>query len=208
MKRQSTIILLVMGLFLLNIQLSAQEVHTVFRKGVTSSGGYGAVTNKLTTIRGKFANISGIYGGWFINHRFMIGLSGEAVTSNIKVPQQYRVDPAVNMSYEYGQFGLMTEYIIGSVKAIHLALSLFSGAGFSLQYERYGWHGGYANGIKDENWCFVAEPGVQLEFNLFKWMRLSPGVSYRKTFGSEAPGLKDKDLSNLSYSATLKFGRF
>lgn len=189
-------------------QLQAQNsVQTVFKHGLRS-GGYGALTNKFTTIGGKFANLSGIYGGWYINHTFMLGIGASAITNNLKVPAEYSVNPLHNMSYEYGQVGLMTEYVVNSGKPVHLVLNLFSGAGFTVQYMRYGLHGNYANDIHEENWFFVAEPGAQVEVNLFKWMRFSPGISYRASFGSDAKGLADKDISDFTYSATLKFGRF
>jgi hypothetical protein len=209
MKRKVSIIAAATaGLFLLSVPTFAQNVHTVFKKGITSSGGYGAATNKFTTIRGKFANLSGIYGGWYINHRFMIGAAGAAVTNNLRVPTEFSTDPTNDMSYEYGQFGLMTEYVFNSDKAIHFSVSLFSGAGFTIQYQRYGWDDDFGDNVRDENWFFVAEPGVQVEVNLFKWMRCSPGVSYRKSFGSDGSGMRDKDVSNVSYNATLKFGKF
>jgi hypothetical protein len=200
------------ALVLIGSQAISQNgsVQTLF-KGKFQSGGYGALTNKFTTIGGKFANISGIYGGWYINHRIMIGAGAAAVTNNVRVPQQFSADPLRDMSYEYGQVGLVTEYVAGSDKPLHFVFHLFSGAGFTLQYQRYGWHNGnndYDGEIHDENWFFVAEPGVQLEINLFKWMRFSPGVSYRAAFGSDAIGLQDKDLSAFSYNATLKFGKF
>lgn len=212
MKKQLRAIVLIAFILAASVAVAQNgNVHTVFKRGVLNSGGYGAITNKFTTIRGKFANISGLYGGWYINHKLLIGASMEAVTNNIRVPQIYSADPARGMSYEYGQFGLMTEYVIGSDKPVHLALQLFSGAGFTLQYQRYGLHSGYSSypdDTHDENWFFVAEPGVQLEVNLLKWMRFSPGVSYRASFGSDGMGLKDKDIRNFSYSATLKFGKF
>jgi hypothetical protein len=197
---------------LLGKSVAAQEpIKTVFKGGLKSSGGYGALTNKFTQIRGEYANMSGLYGGWFVNHKLMIGAGAWAVTSNIPVPLQYSTDPSRNKSYEYGQVGLVTEYVVGSSKPVHLVFQLFAGAGFTLQYERHNWHNNnssFDNSISDENWFFVAEPGVQVEVNLFKWMRFSPGVSYRTSFGSDAAGLKDKDIRDISYSATLKFGKF
>jgi hypothetical protein len=187
MKRQLTTIVTIVLIFT-STSIFAQDgsVRTVFKRGVMSSGGYGAATNQFTTIRGKFANMSGIYGGWFINHRFMIGAAGAATTNNIRVPQQFSADPFRSLSYEYGQFGLIT-----------------------LQYERNTWHNSsYPENVHDENWFFVAQPGVQVEMNLFKWMRVSPGISYRRSFGSNALGLDDKDISAFSYGATLKFGKF
>jgi hypothetical protein len=210
MKRQIRTIVSI-ALIFTSISTFAQDgsVRTVFKRGVMSSGGYGAVTNQFTTIRGKFANISGLYGGWFINHRFMIGAALASTTNNVHVPQQYSADPLRSLSYEYGQFGLMTEYVVASDKPVHLVFNLFSGAGFTLQYERNTFHNtSYPENVHDQNWFFVAEPGVQVEMNLFKWMRVSPGISYRRSFGSNGIGLDDKDISGLSYSATLKFGKF
>lgn len=189
---------------------SGQEIQTLFKKGY-SSGGYGAITNKFTTINGEYANLSGVYGGWYVNHRFMLGLGAAATTNNIRVPLEFSADPSRNLSYEYGQFGMMTEYVIGSNRRVHVAFDLFSGAGFTMQYPRYDWRNDnnyQGDQVFDENWFFVAEPGVQLELNLFKWMRFSPGISYRATFGSDGDGLSDTSLSNVSYNATLKFGKF
>lgn len=201
--------------FLISASTYAQEgnnayIQTVF-SGSKSSGGYGALTNKFTSIGGDYANLAGVYGGWYVNHRFLLGVGAAATTNNIPVPTQFSVDPLRNMSYEYGQAGLVTEYVLGSNKTVHVAFNLFTGAGFTVQYERYSWDKtdfdhGYHN--SDENWFFVAEPGVQLEVNLLKWMRFSPGISYRAAFGSDAPGLSDNALSDISYNATLKFGKF
>jgi hypothetical protein len=198
---------------LLSTALTAQEkkVNTLFGGSrVASSGGYGAITNKFTKICGEYANLPGIYGGWYINHKLMIGVGAAASTNTIRVPAQYNTRPGNNQTYQYGQFGLTTEYVLNSHKPIHLVLQAFGGAGFTLQYERNKWYNnnGHDPDISDENWFVVAEPGVQLEMNLFRWMRFSPGISYRATFGSDGAGVKDKDLSAVSYNATLKFGRF
>lgn len=187
------------------------SVQTLFKGGISSSTGYGAITNKFTNIRGEFSNLAGFYGGWYIDHRFMIGAAAAASTNNLKVPHEYSTDPLTDRTYQYGQFGLMTEYAVASNKPVHLVFQLFAGAGFTLQYERTDWHSGnnnYYNPATDQNWFFVTEPGVQLELNLLKWMRFSPGVSYRASFGSDGKGMQDKDVSDITYSATLKFGKF
>ena len=210
MKEKIRTAITVMAL-LLGMSAAAQErkMNTLFSSGLRSSGGYGALTNSFTKIRGNFSNLSGFYGGWYINQRFLLGIGAAASTNNIKVPLQFSTNPARNRTYQYGQFGLKTEYVLGSDKALHIVLQAFGGAGFTLQYERNNWHTDpQYDDVTDENWFVVAEPGVQLELNLFKWMRFSPGVSYRAIFGSDGAGLKDKDLSAVSYSVTLKFGKF
>lgn len=189
------------------------HIQTVFKGGVSSIRAYGAVTNKFTSIRGEYANLVGAYGGVFINHKLMIGVGGAALTNTIDVPLQYRADPLRDLNYEYGQFGLVTEYVLGSNNAFHVAFSLFSGAGFTLQNDRDEWHHDDDfdwddHESSDTNWFYLVEPGVQFEINVFKWMRFSPGISYRAAFGSDGMGMRDSDISDLSYNATLKFGRF
>ena len=190
------------------------HMNTLFcSKGHKASGAYGALSNKFTDIRGSYANMVEVYGGWYINHKFLLGIGAAAVTNNIPVPEQFNSVPGINMSYEYGQFGLMTEYIIGNHKAVHLAFQLFSGAGFTVQYQRYNWKDDdfwedHNNQPHDQNCFFVAEPGVKVEMNLFRWLRFSPGVSYRRSFGSDANGLSDRDISGTSVNLTLKFGKF
>jgi len=188
------------------------EIQTIFKgNSVRSSGGYGALTNKFTTINGEYANLVEIYGGWYINQRFMIGLSGGATTNDLPVPAQFSALPGEKLSYEYGQFGLATEYVLGSNKTFHVVFQLMTGAGFTVQYDRHTYRESYNRnyGVAlDENWFFVAEPGVQIEMNVFRWMRFSPGYSYRSVYGSDSPGLRDKDLSGSSLNLTLKFGKF
>src|SRR6187431_2071722 len=67
----------------------SQEIQTLFRGSHAESGGYGAISNKFTTIRGQFANIVEVYGGWYVDHSLLIGLSASAVTNNLPVPLQY-----------------------------------------------------------------------------------------------------------------------
>lgn len=209
MKKHST--LLVLLLWIACSPSFAQEIQTIF-KSPHATGGYGAITNKFTTIRGEFANIAGIYGGVFINHRFMIGLEAAGLTNDIRVPEAYSVKPGTNMSYGYAQAGLITEYVLGSSKAVHVVFNAFVGPGCTFQYHRY--HDDeydYSHDEQDshdENWFFVAEPGVQVELNIFRWMRFSPGVSYRFAHGSDAEGLTDNDLRDISYNVSLKFGKF
>ena len=200
--------MLTMAILMISLAyLHAQEIQTIFKPG--RSGGFGAITNSFSTIGGKYANLVGFYGGWYVNSKFLIGISGKAITNDLPVQPEYSTNPFVNNSYAFGQFGLVTEYIVASNKVFHVGFHLFTGAGFTGQYERFNWDGN-SSGHSDFNEDFftVVEPGVLIELNLMKWMRFSPGISYRAAFGSNTPGLSDNDLSNLSYNLTLKFGKF
>jgi hypothetical protein len=213
MKTNFKLLVLAVTLLMGNAVNAQNEIKTVFGPS-KSVGGYGAISNKFTYLGDSYANLIEAYGGVFINKRFMIGFGGAATTNFIPVPLQYSLNPMRNMSYQYSQAGLVTEYVMGSDKAFHLAFSLFAGSGFTMQYERPTWnhdtydYDSYEYYGGGEDFFFVAEPGVQLEINVFKWMRFSPGVSYRAAFGSSAVGLTDTDLSKMSYNATFKFGKF
>jgi hypothetical protein len=201
---------LTLFVLLCSLAAGAQENQTIFNSaGVKNSGGYGALSNKFTTINGMFANLPEVYGGWFINHNFLLGFEGAASTNYIPVPIANQDWNGNKMTYQYGQFGLMTEYVIASHKKVHVNLNLVTGAGFILQYDRENlsdWH--FEDHSANTHFFMILEPGVQLEFNLLKWMRFSPGVSYRRAFNSGAPGLTDNDLSGLSGNLTMKFGHF
>ena len=173
-------------------------------------GGYGAITNKFTTFNGQFANIVEVYGGWYINHRFFLGFAAGGMTNDIAVPSIFSANSEENLSYGYGHAGLMTEYVLHSGKRVHLAFQLFGGGGFTTQYLRHpdNFSNDYTHHSYDEDCFFVAEPGVTLEMNVFRWMRFSPGVSYRAAFNSSGKGLSDDALSAMSYNLTLKFGKF
>jgi len=190
-----------------------KSVRWLFNTGNKASGGYGAVSNKFTTLGGEYANMVEVYGGWFINHRFLLGLQLAATTNSIPVSPAFAAVPGTDMNYQFGQFGLMTEYTLWSHRAIHLTFHAMGGAGFTVQYKRQSWRDEDAwvddrQYPHDTNWFTVIEPGIKLEMNVLKWMRFSPGISYRAAFDSKSADLSDDDLSGTSLNLTLKFGRF
>lgn len=193
-----------------SLSVIAQEKNqTIFKsEGIRKSGGYGAVSNKFTKINGQFANINEFYGGWFINRSFLIGISAAATTNRMRVPEENKLWDGDRMTYQYGQFGLMTEYVVASTKRVHFAVNLLTGSGFILQYDRNDYDRWEDYGSKNPNFFFLLEPGAQVELNLTNWMRFSPGISYRRAFGSGSKGLTDNDISGLSGNVTVKFGRF
>lgn len=195
--------------FFLGKLSQAQQSQTIFGSGsLKHSSGYGAASNKFTRINGEFANMPELYGGWFINHKLLIGLEVAATTNRIPVLAENQEIDGDRVSYQYGQFGLMTEYSIASHKRFHLNVNMVTGAGFLVQYDRQDDEWDFDKSDRKSNFFFLMEPGIQLEANLFKWMRFSPGVSYRRVFGSSSKGLSDNDISGISGNLTLKFGRF
>jgi hypothetical protein len=191
--------------------VAQDEIRTVF-KGPNKVTAYGALTNKFTKIDDQYVNLAGVYGGVYLNRRVFLGVGGAASTNDVPVPSQFSAVPGRDLSYQYVQFGLISEVVFGSNRAIHPVFHLFAGPGLTVQYDRHDWEE-WENweddaSSRDENWFMIAEPGVQLEINLFKWMRFSPGVSYRLAYGQESQGLSDSKLGGTTFNATLKFGKF
>ena len=60
----------------------------------------------------------------------------------------------------------------------------------------------------DETFFTVAEPGVKVEVNIFRWLRFTPGISYRLIYGNPGQGLTRASLENTSVNMTLKIGKF
>ena len=101
----------------------AQEVQSIFSNG-KATGGYGALSNKFTYLGGEFANVCEVYGGVFINRRWMVGLAFAGSTNDIRVPLEYSVDPVNPMTYQYGQGGLKLERVFNSNKPFHFVINL------------------------------------------------------------------------------------
>ncbi|MFO0505226.1 MAG: hypothetical protein ACK5X6_00070 [Chryseotalea sp.] len=208
---KTTILTSILITLSLLVRAQAQQennIRTIFTHG--KSGGYGAINNKFTSIHGEFANIVEVYGGWYINQRFLLGVGGGATTNFIKVPASESIAPNERMSYMYGQAGMVNEYVLGSNSPVHAVIHWFNGAGFQLQYNRPNFYNDYDYNYRDINsdteWFYVTEPGIQVELNLFKWMRVSPGVSYR--FAFEDGGKLNNDISGFNASLAFKFGKF
>ena len=102
---KKTALLLSFFLVLGSSLVNGQEIKTVF-KGAKSSGGYGALTNKFSYIDGQYANIVGVYGGWYVNHKFLLGIGANAMTNYMAVPIDASVNPLLDLSYGYVDFGL------------------------------------------------------------------------------------------------------
>jgi hypothetical protein len=190
------------------------QIKTIFRNN-GSTGGYAAFSNKFTTINGDYANMVEFYGGWYLNHRILLGIGGAATTNYIPVAPMHSVNPNVRMSYEFVQAGLMTECVIASDQAVHVAFQLFAGGGATMQYERPEWYDDNWDDWDDinyydhdEDFFYVLEPGVKVEVNVFRWLRFCPGVSYRIAYESKSRGLSDDALSGTSVNMTLKIGKF
>ena len=179
-------------LFLLMISFSAfsQEEETLL-SGNFTSGGFGGPVVKFTEINKEFGLMVGGYGGWLINHQFMIGGGGYGLTKGLTSPLD-----STEVNFGYG--GFMLEYAHNPSRLYHFTGSLLIGSG-GLGTEKMN---------RDRNVFFVLEPTLSMEVNVTNYFHIAGGVSYRYVSGIDSFGFSDDDFSNAAITLTFKFGKF
>lgn len=190
------------------------EMKTLFGNGgIYSHGGYGGVTASYSNIGGRDAILVGGRGAWLINHRIGIGLAGTGFITESKA------DAQLNDRYQLlgGYGGLFLEFIINPESPVHVSFPITIGAG-GVSYARS--HNSFRGNDfdfldEDSQAFFVVEPGIELELNVVRFMRVAFGASYRYTsdidlnYATSGQAITTKDaLRGLSGGITLKFGKF
>jgi hypothetical protein len=207
--RKLTVVSVISIFYMIAISAIASESsHSATREeqtlisGDIESGGFGGPVLKVTEFGDDVGLLVGGRGGWIINHAFVIGGGGYGLTTNIDAPV---FDHYLNVGYGGG----IVEYIVLSDRLIHLSVNTLIGAG-GVNYRDRDWDDwDWENNWYDEaDEFFVAEPGVDLMLNVSKIFRVGVGVSYRYVNGIDIRGLSDSDMSGLSATFTLKFGKF
>ncbi len=179
-------------------------------------GGYGGILINYSQLndkdlKNKDAILVGARGAWIIDHHFAIGIGGMGFASQNKFN---------NDSDDYvlggGYGGLIFEPILAPFNVVNVSFPILVGAG-GAAYTKYFEDQDYED--DDYYWdrydasaFFVVEPGVEINLNLVKFMRVSFGGYYRYTSGLnlENPnGITNKELLNgFSCGLGLKFGKF
>lgn len=181
-------------------------------------GGWGALTTHYTRVMDQDALLTGVRGGWIINHRLTIGMAGHGLVTN--VPNE-AYDAHLIASGEVlrrrsslymGYGGLLIEPVIAYRSPIHITLPVIIGAG-GVTY-------GYSTRVPDDfdpfegnehydaQAFFVVEPGIELEMNIIPLVRVGIGASYRYTTDLDLPATPKDALHGINAGLSLKVGRF
>jgi hypothetical protein len=186
-----------------------KEEETIFGGGELRSGGYGAPVVKFTKVLDDFGVMFGARGGWIINSTFSIGGGGYGLVTSHKVYD--KSDTAYYLRMNYG--GVFLEYINSSDKALHFTVNALVGGGNAANsYKKNDAIKVTDDGLRysydGETSFFVIEPGATVDINMFSFMRLGLGASYRFITGVDLKDVTNQKLSGPSGSITLKFGKF
>jgi hypothetical protein len=204
-------LIVIIILFALGSIAYPQE-ETLLEGGI-ESGGFGGPVVKFTQIKKEFGVLVGGYGGWLINHTFMIGGGGYGLVNKIRADEEaqtvYQLYSGRPINIEMGYGGVVLEYIDNSNALVHFAFNTLIGAGGVTYNERdnddWDWND---NNNRPTDAFFVVEPELKAELNMTTFLRINIGGSYRFVSGINLIGLKNSDIAGPSANITFKFGKF
>jgi hypothetical protein len=188
-----------------------KEKETIFTEtSFKFSGSYIAPEFKYSNLNDDVCLFIGGRMGISFNDKFLLGLAFYGLIHSDDLmaerPSEYSgfnpTQELASLKFIYG--GLALEYSFFNNKLVHFNIPVILGPGKvsikgedDIFFERI-----------EKSTIFVLEPGLAVEVNLSKWLRIELGASYRYVTGVSLNTLGDKDLSNLSYNLILKFDFF
>ncbi len=205
-------------LFVMLLQVYCFPQGETLIHGKIESGGYGAVSVKFSNVNNKFATFIGGYGGWLINHTFLVGAGGYGLVNTIRPPSGSLAVPLVNIAIpvyypleksriQFGYGGLYLEYIDNPQSLVHFTFSTLIGAG-AVTYTNYNSGLIYYSDNGVSSVVFVLEPSLNAELNVASFFRINAGIGYRFISGVDIAGLTNSDLSSIEATLSFKFGKF
>lgn len=206
----------------LSIPKTTQTLAKVIKPKVKKIGLYVASDAQFFASAGNSGFASGATGALIFNERFSVGLHG--AMSEAFTPTDLN-NPALKLNYALA--GAHMEYTFAPHRLVHVTFPLFVGAGSasidSLRTYRYSgkghnddWGGNRYN-RNDYNSFFVVQPGLRLEMNVIRFVKVYIGANYRAVIGdnnvtypvgASRTNVTNAQLSGISLSAGLKVGFF
>ncbi len=181
----------------------AQETQTLLGSDIRH-GGFGGPVVKFTQVDGEFGVLVGGRGGWIINDSFVLGAGGYGLVNEGSFDNYFDVvGDRWKLLMGYG--GLEMEYILRPNEVAHVSLAVLVGAGGVL-WDPFGWD--HHNWEDDVDAFFVAEPELNVLFNVTKHFRVGLGGSFRFVGDVELNTLDNGDIAGPAGVVTIKLGGF
>lgn len=203
--------LLAVGLLAQEENQNETEYKTLFGGDKTTHGGYGGISVNYSQIDGKDAILVGARGAWVINHGIALGFGGYGFANDMSYEKSINgYTDQFSLAGGYG--GLIIEPIIGAKWPVHVSIPVLIGAGgityISQYWNSYDENYYYSPFPQESDAFFVVEPGIEIELNMVKFMRLAFGGYYRFTSNLNLADTEKDILNGFSAGVTLKFGSF
>ena len=181
-----------------------KEIKTLMGN-VDSHGGYAGLGINYSEIDKLQAIAFNIRGSWVIGHAFAFGIGGTGFFS-----ESQPNDSNIITSYQGGYGGFYFEPIILPRFPVHISLPIFLGVGGITETGRNATINDYETAFYDATSFLIIEPGVELELNFFKHLRIAFGATYRypTTMNFSNTEIQTSDLEGITMGVTFKLGKF
>ncbi|MEI6140808.1 MAG: hypothetical protein WCP85_16175 [Mariniphaga sp.] len=156
-------------------------------------------TIQLTELMKELYYVPGIKAGVILNKKFTFGA---IYNFTIKDKQLPKLKGNGSMGMKWG--GVLFEYTLWPLQNVHLTLPFSAGMGQLNLLDTISVPG---QRLTDNPSFIFAEPGLALEFNIWKYAKIEIGGGYRYT-NNATNVIKAYDLSGFSFNVSLKFGLF
>jgi hypothetical protein len=202
------------------VSTGTNEIHNLFNKGSGSckiSLGYFIELNGGYSHFGhKSIFLPGISMGLILDHHWTIGMTGNFIDNSQGFYRHHANNDSTRTGKHRGSLnggygGLLLEYTLFPQSRIHVSFPLTIGGGYI--YHSHLAH--LSDSIDSQNrWYhhgdhfFVIEPGVKLEVNVVKHLRVDLGISYRYSPERDHLITSPDLLNQLTGKLTFRFGKF
>ncbi|MDP4268036.1 MAG: hypothetical protein Q8880_11445 [Bacteroidota bacterium] len=183
---------------------------------IKNIGFYIAPEYQYGQLKDKFTSFAGVSGMILFNKTF--GIGGEYQHNTYDNYSPSGISPLL-LRGDFG--GLKMEYIIKPNSAIHYSFNLLVGGGSASADSAATYRKLYNDSIRNDHHrfdhksgirsdYFIIQPGVQIEANLIRCLKLFAGVNYRFSIDGDHINslLPSSTLQGLSVSAGIKIGLF
>lgn len=180
-----------------------EDINTVFKRH-KRDGFYFSWSNGYTPIDNKHGVYTSARMSWIMDHWFAFGLVGTGFIGNIdNLDNSFINGNTINNSLAGGYGGFVLEPILFPKKPIHISFPIILGAGAAgVIDDIYSSSGTYGDVF------YVAEPGVELEMNFTRWLRIGLYGTYRYTSELNIDNIASDALRSYSAGVTFKIGLF
>jgi len=168
--------------FFLTVQVSAQDI-SLTQAGINDPNQfYVDLVGKTAALNGNWGLFGGMKAGYIINRNVSIGLAGYGMIPNQLGGSYINQDGRDTLHFGYGGVEAAYKYYI--LNNFYLTGMMMIGAG-RVDYENLG----------GNDYFFIMEPGVSVNFMITDWFGLGVSADYRF-----AAGVKYAEFSNASFS--------
>ena len=174
----------VVGLALAATTVTAAPVQALVNDEEANWGFFIRPELKITPIKSQTTELAGGILGTSVGRALYLGVGGYTLVNSVNADSGALKLKAFDIWY----VGAQADYTLFSTKLFHGSLSGFLGGGQV--------NNSAATAGSDSANLFIAEPDINLEFNLTSTLELGVGIGYRFVNGSDLDKLSNSDLSS------------